>query len=190
MSTRMVVTTTPRILVHECKRIGISQTVLFDGTGLSAASIQNTQGYIPAEQLYALWDNIIRLSGNERFGLHAAERVPFGAYRVHDFMVLLSTSPREAMERINRSLALITDVFQHSVRQHRDLAYLEFQSAEGSQDLPHPYIEFILANYLVRLRIATQTRFIPIEIHLTYRKPHSTREYDLFLVLRCASIKQ
>jgi AraC-like DNA-binding protein len=130
--------------------------------------------------VYALWDNIIRLSGNERFGLHAAEKVPFGAYRVHDYMVSLSTSPREAMERINRSLILITDVFQHSVRQHRDLTYLDFHSTEGSQDLPHPYIEFILANYLVRLRMATQTRFIPIEVHLTSRKPRSTREYDRF----------
>lgn len=160
--------------------MGISQTTLLDGTGLSPASIQNAPGYIPAEQLYALWNNIIRLSGKETFGLHAAENVPFGAYRVHDYMFSLSISPRDALERINRSFALITDVFRHSVRQYRDLTYLEFHIAEGPQYFPRPYIEFILANYLVRLRLATQTRFMPIEVHLACRKPRSTREYDRF----------
>jgi len=180
MNTMMVATITPRILVQECKRIGINETALFNGTGLSPASIQNARGYIPAERVYALWDNIIQLSGHERFGLHAAEKIPFGAYRVHDYMVSLSTSPREAMERINRSLTLITDIFQHSVCQHRDLAYLEFHSAGGPQDFPQPYIDFVLANYLIRLRMATQTDFVPIEVHLTCQKPHSTREYGRF----------
>jgi AraC-like DNA-binding protein len=160
--------------------MGINQATLLDGTGLSPASIQNASGQIPAEQLYALWDNTIRLSGNELFGLHAAEKVPLGAYRIPDYLVALSASPRDAMERSNRSFALITDVFRHAVRQHRDLAYLELHSAEGPQDLPRPYIEFILGNYLVRLRMATQTRFRPAEVHLTYREPRSTREYDRF----------
>jgi len=62
MNTMMVATITPRILVQECKRIGINETALFNGTGLSPASIQNARGYIPAERVYALWDNIIQLS--------------------------------------------------------------------------------------------------------------------------------
>jgi hypothetical protein len=178
MSIRAVTSATPLMLVEECKRIGISQPELLRGTDLSPASLQFGSGRVPVEQVYALWDNIIRLTHDEMFGLHAAENVPFGVYRVQDYMFAVSASPREALERSSRSFALINDAFRHSVCQHRDLAYLELLNAEEGQDIPRPYIEYILVNYLVRLRMVTRTRFMPIEVHLTYRKPHSIHEYE------------
>jgi len=41
-----------------------------------------------------------------------------------------------------------------------------------------PYIEYILINFLVRLRTVTQKRCNPVEVHFTFGRPSSTREYD------------
>src|SRR5215472_4013001 len=99
MSTCLVTAITPRILVEECVHLGINRNELLASAGLRWESIDNPSGYISVEKMYVLWDSILRSTGDEMFALRAAERVPFGAYRVLDYMLILSSSPRDALVR-------------------------------------------------------------------------------------------
>ncbi len=177
MAAGMVSAVTPRLLIGECVRLGISQEKLLSEIGVSHECIHSASGRVPLEKMYVLWNSATRLSGDQMFALHAAERLPFGVYRVLDYMLAVSSSPRDALERSSQSFGLFNNVFRLSFRLHRDLAYLELSNPGDPRDLPRPYIEYILTNYLMRLRLVTQVNCKPAEVHVTYEKPPLTDEY-------------
>jgi AraC-like DNA-binding protein len=178
MSAEIVTTVTPRILIEECARLGINQDKLLNETGISRDCLYNASGHIPVEKMYILWNSAIELSGDRMFAVHAAERVPFGAYRVLDYMFAVSSTPRDALVRSSQSFGLFNNAFRLSFRMYRNLAYLELFKPCNPQDLPRPYIEYIFTNYLVRLRMVTQKSCNPAEIHVTYKEPSSAAEYQ------------
>jgi AraC-like DNA-binding protein len=178
MSTGMVTAITPRILVEECGRLGIKQQELLNEAGLSHDCIQNVSSSIPIGKMCILWESILRLTRDPMFALHAAEKVPFGAYRVLDYMFAASSSPGDGFARSSRAFGMVNNAFVLSFRLHRDRAYLELHNPGKPQDLPRPYVEYILMNYLARLRMVTRVNCEPAEVHFTCGKPLFTNEYD------------
>src|SRR5207253_346097 len=132
---------------------------------------------IPVEKMYVLWNSVTRLSGDPMFAIHAAEKIPFGAYRALDYMLAASSTPREALERTSQSFGIFNSAFQLSFRMHGDLAYLELSNAGNPRDLLRPYVEYILAIYLMRLRMVTQVNCTPAEVHVAYSKPPLMDDY-------------
>ncbi len=45
------------------------------------------------------------------------------------------------------------------------------------QDISRAHVDYVLGNYLTRLRIATQTNCKPVEVHFTFGQPPSETEY-------------
>lgn len=178
MSSGTVTTITPRIIIEECVRLGIKKDKLLAKVGLTEHCIDNPSGRIPVEKVYVLWESVMSLPMDQMFGVHLAERVPFGAYRVLDYMLATSASPRDALERSCRSFGVMNSAFLLSLRLHRDLACLELYNPDDPYGLPRPYIEYIFTNYLVRLRFATGTKCNPVEVCVTFRKPACTQAYD------------
>ncbi len=173
----MVTAVTPRILIEECVRLGVSQEKLLYEIGLSREYIHNASGRVPVEKMYVLWNSVIRLSGDPMFAMHAAEKIPFGTYRAMDYMMAVSSTPQDALERTSQSFGLFNSAFQLSFRMHRDLAYLELSNAGNPRDLLRPYVEYILAIHLMRLRLVTQVNCTPVEVHVAYKRPLLMDEY-------------
>jgi AraC-like DNA-binding protein len=151
---------------------------LMDEAGISQECLQNPAGCIPVEKMYILWDSAIRLTKDQMFALHAAERVPFGTFRLLDYMLAASSTTREALARANKSFGIMNNTFLMLLRLRGAFAYLELHNPGDPQNIPRPYIEYILTNYLMRLRFATQTECRPSEVHVTYEQPPLTNEYD------------
>jgi len=109
--------------------------------------------------------------------LHVAEKIPFGAYGLLDYMFAASATPREGLFRNSRSFNIMNNAFVIAFRLHRDLAYLELHSPRNPRYVPRPYIEYILTLYLARLCFVTQANCQPLEVHVTYAQPRSVKEY-------------
>lgn len=178
MSSGTVTTITPRIIIAECARLGIKKEKLLAKVGLTDDSIENPSCRIPVEKIFALWDSVMSLPIDQMFGVHLAEKVPFGAYRVLDYILATSSSPKDALERSCRSFGVMNSAFLLSLRLYQDLACLELYNPDDPYGLPRPYVEYIFTNYLVRLRFATGTKCNPVEVHMTFKKPACTQAYD------------
>jgi AraC-like DNA-binding protein len=178
MASGTVTTITPRIIVEECVRLGMRKDKLLARLGLANDFIDNPSARISIEKVYALWEHVMGFSPDEMFAVHLAEKVPFGAYRVLDYMLAASASPRDALARSCRSFGVMNNAFLLSLRFYRDQACLELLDPDDPYGLPRPYIEYILTNYLVRLRLVTGMKCNPSEVHVTYRKPARAQAYD------------
>jgi AraC-like DNA-binding protein len=168
---------TPRILVEECSRLGIDRKRLLTEAGMSPDFLSSTRTSVPLESMFRLWESILRLSPDNMLGMHSAERLPFGAYRVLDYMISTSSFPRDAFERSSRAFTRFNTAFSLSFCLRRDLGCLELEYAENPRYLPRPYIEYIFTNYLVRLRFATRCNICPVEVHVTYKEPVNSQAY-------------
>ncbi|HEY6351601.1 MAG TPA: AraC family transcriptional regulator [Candidatus Angelobacter sp.] len=176
MGAGMVTAITARILIDECAGRGLDCQKL--RAGISSAQIDDVLGFVPVETMYTLWDRALQISGDQMLGARTAEKVPFGAYRLLDYMLATSATPRDALKRSSRYFELMNTAFVLSWRLCNDLAYLELSSRGIQCDLPRPYVEYILINYLSRLRFATQTNLSPSEVHCTYGQPSLLKEYN------------
>ncbi|MGB9119654.1 MAG: AraC family transcriptional regulator [Candidatus Angelobacter sp.] len=178
MSSGTVTTITPRIIIEECVRLGIKKDKLLAMVGLTDHCIDNPFDHIPVEKVCALWERVMGLPIDPMFGVHLAEKVPFGAYHVLDYMLATSSSPGDALARSCRSFGVMNNAFQLSLRLYRDLAALELYSPDDPYGIPRPYVEYIFTNYLVRLRFVTRMKCNPAEVHVTFGKPACTQAYD------------
>jgi AraC-like DNA-binding protein len=174
----MVTTITPQILAGECVRYGLSKKKLLDEVGASQDCLDHPAGSIPLDLMCVLWDAALRLTRKETLGLHAAERVPFGRYRLLDYMLAANTTPKEALLGTSRAFGIMNTGFTMSFRLHAEQAYLEMHGPDKLQDLPRPYIEYILALFLLRLRTVTQTDLKPAEVHVTHGQTLFATEYE------------
>lgn len=173
MSSGIVTAISARILVDECTRHGLDRNQL--QAGLSCNQINEASGKIPVENMYVLWDRAVQLSSDSMFALRVAENAPFGAYRLLDCMLAMSSSPREALDRSCRFFALLNTAFRFSLRASGERMYLELFAPD--QDLPRPYSEYLLAIHLFRLRFATQTHLTPLEVHFRHGQTSLAGQY-------------
>ena len=178
MSTGLVTAISARMLIEQCEALGFNQKTLLSHAKLSGESVKDPLSYISLEEMNLLWSSILHFTKDRMFALHAAKRIPFGAYRVLDYMLPLSSSPKDALARSSRSFALVNSAFMLSLRMHRDVAYLELHSLHENQNVIHAHIEFILGNYLMRLRIAMQENCKPLEVHFAFDEPPFATEYE------------
>jgi AraC-like DNA-binding protein len=178
MGNGLITVSTPRVLLEACGRLGIDQEEVLNGAGWSKENLQNPSGYVAFDKMYPLWESLLRLTGDQMFGLHAAERVPFGTYRVLDYLLAVSCSLKDALWRISRSYELANSAFRLVPRSYRNLAYLELDSSEKLQGFARSHIEYALVNVFFRLRAAMQRNFEAIEVHFRFGQPSSTTEYS------------
>lgn len=169
---------TAQLLIGECVRRGVKREKLLNDAGIDQQCVKQARSGMSLNQFYALWDEAIRLTADQMLALHVAEKVPFGAYHLIDYITAASATPEKAMMHISRSISLLNSALHLSLRRHKNLAYIELHSLHGPQDLPRPYIEYIFASILMRFRFTTQVKWRPCEIQVTYSKPGLSKEYD------------
>ena len=75
-----------RALLDACARLGLDTTQILQAAHLDPARVQDPDARIPVEQVDALWRTAFQLSNDPNLALHAVEVLPFGAYRVIDFL--------------------------------------------------------------------------------------------------------
>jgi len=143
---------------------------------VSLDCLQDVSGQVPIEKMYALWEMAIRLTGDRLFAVRVAEQVPFGTYRLLDYALAASATPREALLRSTRLFGVMNNSLDLSFGLRRDAAFLELNSLSGAGSIPRPYVEYIFAIYLARLRFVTQTEWKPVEVHMANRDSGATRE--------------
>src|SRR5689334_5807552 len=89
--------------------------------GVDGAALARTAGFDPASGddpdarislaiEERLWDEAARRTGDDAFGLHAAERVQPGAFHVLDYAVRTAPTLRASLERLVRYNGLVHDV--------------------------------------------------------------------------------
>jgi AraC-like DNA-binding protein len=166
-------------MLSACARLGLDTSQILRAAGLDRATLENPDVRLPAEQVDALWRNAYELSGDPNLALHAIEVLPFGAYRVIDF--LASSAPT-----IGMALAKVSDYFPlirngeiglpYAVTETQVTVGLEAPTCPAA--ISRPYAEYTLAAVFLRTRTATNQRYPLIRVEFSHPQPEDISEHE------------
>ena len=183
MSSRTVTNVTARGVVDYCRTRGIASDGLLSAAGISPSLIAQAGARLSAEQVFALWDQAKRATGDPLIAQRVIGVLPFGTYRIADYLLLTGASPRDSLQKFIRSFPLVNNVFEMHLSTSRDGAHLHLHSPYPPGGPSHFYVEFIFSMILARLRFAAGADWHPKEVCFAHPGHHGGATYHP--VFRC-----
>jgi AraC-like DNA-binding protein len=161
---------------------GIDPMQLMDEAGIDAASVINPDRRIPVANMRALWRLAGEASGDEAFGLLAAEQLQPATLQGLGLAVLASDSIYDALKRLVRFARVFSTGLVLELREGEELVELEILTDETLSG-EHPdwlAYDFGMGLIVVLCRITLGEYFSPIDIRC--RRP-APRDPDRFAAL-------
>jgi AraC-like DNA-binding protein len=171
-----VATTSSRALLAACARLGIDAAELLAAAGLEEERVNDPDERLPGEAVATLWRTALARSGDPGLGLHAALAVPFGAYRVIDFLAASAPTVGEGLERVARYFPLINSALSWEVIDGGASIRLALAAAQGG--LPRPYAEYAVAVTILHCRRASGFDWPLVEVTFEFAAPESGEEHE------------
>ncbi|HEX4996794.1 MAG TPA: AraC family transcriptional regulator [Terriglobia bacterium] len=168
---------TPRGVVDFCVSRGVASDGLLAAAGISPAQVAVPGSRITAEQAFTLWDEAQRATGDTLIAEHVTNLLPFGVYRIADYLLMTGATPRDSLEKFIRSFPLVNGAFQLQLTSSRSGARLELHSLYEPEGSARHYVEFIFSMIFARLRMAAGFDWRPKEVVFVHPSPPGMEAY-------------
>ena len=153
------------------------------GLAIDEEQLADARMRIPSSVVASAWERAAAETGDDNFGLHFAERVPFGAFDVVDYAIRSAPTVGEAILRRLRYQRLLHDCVVVELQLTADTARLVHRADGCLRSAPRHAVEAALACFVVRGRHLTGVEFSPRQVTFRHPAPHSLEEHRR--ILRC-----
>jgi len=174
-----VATTSSRALLAACDRLGLDRRALLAAANLSAAEVDDPDGRLPLPQVAALWQAALVGSQDPSLGLRIAQAVPFGAYRVIDFLAASAPTVGEGLVRVARYFPLINSAVSWSIADQGSTVRVTLEHPDVPGGLPRPYAEYALAVTILHCRHANGFPWPLMEVTFAFPAPPSPQQHEV-----------
>ncbi len=165
-------------MLEACARLGLDTEQIREAAKLDRATLENPDARIPIEQADALWQKAYELSGDPNLALHAIEVLPFGAYRVIDFLASSAPTVGAAFAKVSDYFPIIHEVVRLPyVVGDRHVTFAA-EAPTRPSTITRPYAEYVLAAVFLRTRIATNQRFPLMRVEFSHPRPADISEHE------------
>jgi AraC-like DNA-binding protein len=164
-------------VVERLRTLGLDPGPVLVATGMDAATLDDAEARIPHEMALALWNEAVRCSGDDAFGIHAAEEIRPGAFDVLDYATRSSATLGEGLRRFVRYHRVLHDGAMVELKVDGSRVVLTHALPEPAALLPRQIAEFIVAAWLVVARQATGVDLVPVEVRFRHSAPEDRREH-------------
>ena len=145
---------------------------------MDPATLANPDARIPIEQVDELWRKAYELAGDPDLALHAIEVLPFGAYRVIDFLASNAPTVGAAIAKVSDYFPLINDTVSLPYTTSAGHVTVSLTAPLRPATITRPYAEYTLAAVFLRTRIATNQRYPLMRVDFSHPRPDDIREHE------------
>ena len=173
-----VLSVSSRALLEACAHLGLDTGQILKAARLDPVTLQDPDARIPIEQVDALWRKAYELSNDPNLALHAIEVLPFGAYRVIDFLAASAPTVGAALAKVSDYFPLINSVvcLRYVVGDRHVTVAVEAPSRPAV--ITRPYAEYTLAAVFLRTRIATHQKYPLMRVEFSHPQPADVSEHE------------
>jgi AraC-like DNA-binding protein len=172
-----VANVTPRGVVDYCLSRGVPSDSLLAAAGIAPAQVAVPGSRLSAEQAFALWEEARNATGEPLIAEHVTALLPFGAYRIADYLLMTGSTPREALQKFIRSFPLVNGAFQLQLVSSASATHLELYSPYAPEGPSRFHVEFTFSMIFARLRLAAGVEWSPREICFAHPSPPGVGAY-------------
>jgi AraC-like DNA-binding protein len=180
-----IAATSTLAMVRTAGSRGIKTTDVLAREGLSLAALEDPDCRLPAPTVMAIWKALRERTGDPALQLVAPTSLPFGAYRVIDFLVGASATVGEGIGQFARFFGLIADAVELTIESRRDGHCLCLAREDGNP-VPPVYVDYVFAALVSRVRMRIRPDLRVARVELRQAEPADTGPYwDVF----CAPVR-
>ncbi len=170
-----VLSVASRAVLDACAQLGLDPATILAAAGLSADQVFDPDVRLPADQSDALWRYAFEQSKDPNLALHAAEALPFGAYKVLDFVVANAPTVGEGLGRVARYFPLVDVRAGFRIEDDEPLR-LVMRVPNGA--IPAPAQEYTFAAIVSRSRACAGGSWPLKAVEFTFDAPEDTSEHE------------
>ena len=164
------------LVVQAAAARGAAPAEVAAAAGFDAAVAADSDARIPIQVADALWKAAADATGDDAFGLHAAEAIRPGMFGVLDYAVRTAPTLRVAYQRLARYDRLLRDVAALRVVDHGETTRIEYADRPGGHPSRHA-AECKLAGLVVVGAQVAGRALAPRAVELRHRAPPDTSEH-------------
>lgn len=165
-----------RALVQASERLGLDVDAILSEVELPRERLAEPELRIPASMADAIWAAVARRVDDPDLALHVAEQLPFGAYRVIDYLAMHAPTLGRAIERVAAYFPLIDPRGRLELEHHDDELRLVMRSSAPGR-LRREAAEYTFAALLLRMREARGIELVPRRVEFA-APPRPARELE------------
>lgn len=169
---------TPRAILRLCAARGVPTDSLLSSAGIGKKLIADPDARISAEQVFNLWEEAEKLTNDEFIAARTAHFLPLGTYKIVDYLLVTSATPREGLKKLARYFRLVNGAFELQLTSKNGQSKFELHNPFSSEGPSHLYVEFVFAVVQSRLWFATEVDCRPKEICFTQPTPRNAANYN------------
>lgn len=156
---------------------GIRTRDVLESAGLTRELLDDPDARIPAPAVLAIWNALRERTADPALQLAAPATLPFGAYRVIDYIVAASATVGEGVEHFARFFGLIAEAValtvSHDDREHG----LSLAMADGTA-VPPIYVDYVFAALVTRIRMRIRPGLHVLRVELRQPRPAVAARYE------------
>ena len=171
-----IAVTSTLAMVRTAEARGFDTADLLHHARLTRDTLEDPDARLPAPIVLALWGALRERTADPVLQLAAPASLPFGAYRVVDYLVGASATVGEGVLRFARFFRLIADAVLLSVEEARDEHRLVLTMADGSP-VPPVYVDYIFAALIIRMRMKMRPALAVRRVDLRQPEPLAAAAY-------------
>jgi AraC-like DNA-binding protein len=158
-------------MVRTAEARGVETADLLQSAGIARPMLDDPDARLPGPAVIALWTALRERTGDSALQLVAPGCLPFGAYRVIDYLVGASATVGEGVHRFASFFRLIAEAIRLTIQDESDEHCLTLAMADGSA-VPAVYVDYVFAALVTRIRMQIRPH---LQVHrVEFRQPEPT----------------
>ena len=171
-----IAATSTLAMVRTAAARGVDSADLLAAAGLTREALEDPDARIPAPAVLRIWNGLRERTGDPTLQLIAPTTLPFGAYRVIDYLVAASATVGDGVRRFARFFGLIAESLVLTVERDRECYRLCLTTADGGA-VPPVYVDYVFAALVSRMRMRIRPHLRLQRLELRQAEPAAAVRY-------------
>lgn len=175
-----IAATSTLAMVRTAEMRGVETADLLEAAGLAREALEDPDARLPGPVALRIWYALRERTADPALQLVAPASLPFGAYRVIDYLVGASTTVGDGIRIFARFFRLIADAISLTIDGDDNGHCLCLVMSDGGP-VPPVYVDYVFAALVSRIRMQIRPRLQVQRVELRQPAPASTAPYaDVF----------
>lgn len=171
-----IAVTSTRAMVCAAAARGCDTQAVLAAARVDPALLDDPDARLPGPTVLAIWNALRAETGDPALQLVAPAALPFGAYRLIDYLVAASATLGDGIERFARYFGLIADRVTLRVEELSGDWCLTVATADGGA-VPPLYVDYIFAALVTRIRMSIRPDMAVAGLELRLATPATASRY-------------
>lgn len=172
-----VAVTSTLAMVRCAESRGFRTADLLARVSITREILEDPDARIPSPDALRLWQALIERTGDPALQLAAPTQLPFGAYRVIDYLVGASATVGDGVTRFAQFFRLIADAISLTVQTEAGGHRLCLETT-GGDAVPPLYVDYVFAALVGRIRMRIRPELALRQVELQRPEPEDPGPYD------------